>query len=158
MKKFNIKVLVLSVVLGSMAVSCQKDYSLENNEICQKNLANVNLRLHYSIDGQVYQQTFDSKEDRENFISYLIGLTCEGRIIVIGGNSNPNYAPENKDTKTFTTSSKEEMDAWVNEMVEELYEVTVTFDKKTGLYTGTATPPGGGSRTTMAANLSQERE
>jgi hypothetical protein len=61
---------------------------------------------------------------------------------------------ENKDTKTFTTSSKEEMDAWVNEMVEELYEVTVTFDKKTGLYTGTATPPGGGSRTTMT--LSRE--
>ena len=36
------------------------------------------------------------------------------------------------------------------------YDVKYNFDKERGLYIGTATK--GGSRTTMAASLSEERE
>ena len=46
------------------------------------------------------------------------------------------------------------MGTWADEMEKKGYEVSVTFNKETGLYTGTATK--GGSRT-MDANL-LERE
>ncbi|MBR5784241.1 MAG: hypothetical protein IKY43_03630 [Bacteroidales bacterium] len=156
MKIQYLKIAALSIVLGSMAVSCQKDYSLENNEICQKNLANVNPSIHYSVDGQVYQQTFGSEEEYDMIITYLIGLAREGHLINIKGNDNPEYAPAK--TQTFKTANEAEMKEWVKKKRLEGYNVRFYFDEGSGLYTGTATPPGGGSRTTMAANLSQERE
>ena len=153
-KRAFVKAVLLSVAVSGTMVSCQKDEMvLPSQEMSQKNLAHVNTTLRYWIDGVEYCQTFASSAERMNFISYLVGLTRGERTIVIKGTDNPDYAPEEKDKQTFTTSDEKEMDAWVKLMDGKGYDVTVFFDKKTGLYTGTATK--GGGRTTMAVSLSE---
>ena len=150
------KLVLLSVAVAGVMTSCQKDEFqneiLVSQEMSQKNLAHINTTLRYWIDGVGYTREFASQEEKSNFISYLIGLTVNGKKITIGGSENPSYAPEENDKLTFTTSNKAEMDMWAVEMVNKGYTVTVVADKKTGLYTGTATK--GGSRT-MAVSLSE---
>ena len=101
-----------------------------------------------------YNASFTSEAEKNAYISYLIGLTLEGREITIGGSENPSLAPEADDKLTFETEDKEAMDAWAIEMQDKGYNVKYNFDKERNLYTGTATK--GGSRT-MDANL-LERE
>ena len=160
MKKITItKTVLLTVALAGTMASCQKDeFSNEmvvpSQEMSLKEKAHVSLTLRYWIDGVEYNQSFASKAEENAYISYLIGLTLEGKEITIGGSENPSLAPEVGDKLTFETEDKEAMDAWAVEMRGKGYKVDYTFDKERGLYTGTATK--GGSRT-MAASLS-ERE
>ena len=155
------KAVLLSVAMAGIMTSCQKEefqseMVVPSHEMSQKNLAHVSLTLRYWIDGVGYNASFTSEAEQSAFISYLIGLTLEGREITIGGSENPSLAPEADDRLTFTTSDKAQMDAWATEMKDKGYKVSCRYDKETGLYTGTATK--GGSRTTMAASLSEERE
>ena len=156
-KKTFVKAVLLSVAVSGTMVSCQKDEMvLPSHEMSQKNLAHVNTSLRYWIDGVGYSREFASQEEMSNFISYLIGLTLEGREITIGGSENPSLAPEADDKLTFTTSDKAEMKLWSDKMRNKGYYVTVNFDKESGLFTGTATK--GGSRTTTAASLFEDEE
>ena len=153
-------VLLTAALAGTMA-SCQKEeFSSEmvvpSHEMSQKLLAHQELTLRYWIDGVEHNQEYASQQEMDNYICYLIGLTREGKTIIIQGSENPSYAPAENDKLTFTTKDEDKMDAWTLEMRGKGYDVEITFDKETNLYTGTAT--GGGSRTTMAASLSEERE
>ena len=159
--KLITKTVLLSVAMAGVITSCQKDefqseMVLPSHEMSQKNLAHVNTSLRYWIDGVGYSREFASQQEMDEYISYLIGLTREGKTIIIQGSENPSYAPAENDTKTFTTSDEGEIQKWGKEMKGKGYNVKITFDEGTGLYTGTATK--GGSRTTMAASLSEGRE
>ena len=150
------KAVLLSVAMAGVMTSCQKDEFqseiLVSQEMSQKNLAHINTTLRYWIDGVGYSREFASQQEMNNYISYLISLTREGRTVIIQGSENPSYAPSEKDKLTFTTKDFDKMDVWAVEMQGKGYDVKVTFDEKTGLYTGTATK--GGSRT-MAVSLSE---
>ncbi|MBO7201703.1 MAG: hypothetical protein J6V54_09970 [Bacteroidales bacterium] len=159
MYKLNVsKTVLLTVALAGSMASCQKEefqseMVVPSHEMSQKNLAHVSLTLRYWIDGVGYNASFTSEAEKSAYISYLIGLTLEGKEITIGGSQNPSLAPEADDKLTFTTSDKAQMDAWATEMRIKGYDVKITFDKESNLYTGTATK--GGSRTTMAVSLSE---
>ena len=159
-KRAFVKAVLLSVAMAGTMVSCQKDEFqneiLVSQEMSQKNLAHVNTTLRYWIDGVEYSMEFASQQEMNNYVSYLIGLTREGKIVIIQGSENPSYAPNESDTKTFSSKNKSEVYDWSVKMRDDGYDVKITFDKETGIYTGTATK--GGSRTTMAASLSEERE
>ena len=156
--KRQLRIVLLGVALAGTMASCQKDEFqneiLVSQEMSLKNKAHVNPTLRYWIDGVEYQMEFSSFEEMQNYISYLLELTRQGHVITIKGSDNPSMAPEPSDKLTFKTSDKVEMDTWVKDMEKKGYNVTCKFDEETGLYTGTATPPGGGSRTTMT--LSRE--
>jgi len=151
-------VLLTAALAGTMA-SCQKDeFSNEmvpSQEMSLKEKAHVSLTLRYWIDGVEYNQSFASKAEENAYISYLIGLTLEGREITIGGSENPSLAPEADDKLTIETKDRTEIDTWAVEMRGKGYKVSYRFDKERNLYIGTATK--GGSRT-MAASLSEGRE
>ena len=159
MYKLNVsKTVLLTVALAGSMASCQKEefqseMVVPSHEMSQKNLAHVSHTLRYWIDGVGYNASFTSEAEKSAYISYLIGLTLEGKEITIGGSQNPSLAPEADDKLTFTTSDKAQMDAWATEMRIKGYDVKITFDKESNLYTGTATK--GGSRTTMAVSLSE---
>ena len=156
--KLITKTVLLSVAMAGVITSCQKDEMkneiLVSQEMSLKEKAHVNPTLHYWIDGAGYSREFASQQEMDEYISYLIGLTREGKTIIIQGSENPSYAPVENDKLTFTTKDEDKMEAWTLEMRGKGYDVKVSFDEGTGLYTGTATPPGGGSRTTMT--LSRE--
>ncbi len=147
--------------MAGVITSCQKDefqneMVVPSHEMSQKNLAHINTTLRYWIDGVGYSREFASQQEMNNYISYLISLTREGKTVIIQGSENPSYAPSENDKLTFTTKDVDKMDEWTLEMRDKGYRVEISFDDKTGLYTGTATK--GGSRTTMDACLSEERE
>jgi hypothetical protein len=157
--KLITKTVLLSVAMAGVITSCQKDefsseMVLPSHEMSQKLLAHQELTLRYWIDGVEYSMEFGTEQEKSNYISYLISLTREGKTLIIQGSENPSYAPAENDTKTFTTSDEGEIQKWGKEMKGKGYDVEITFDKETNLYTGTATK--GGSRT-MDANL-VERE
>ena len=152
-------VLLTAALAGTMA-SCQKEeFSSEmvvpSHEMSQKVLAHQELTLRYWIDGVGYSASFESEAEKKAFISYLIGLTLEGREITIGGSEKPSLAPEADDKLTIETRDKDVIDTWALEMERKGYKVSCRFDKERNLYIGTATK--GGSRT-MAVSLSEERE
>lgn len=160
MYKLNVsKTVLLTVALAGTMVSCQKDeFSNEmvpSQEMSLKEKAHISLSLQYWIDGVEYNASFTSEAEKSAYISYLIGLTLEGREITIGGTQNPSLAPEADDKLTIETADKTEIETWALEMQDKGYKVSCRFDKERNLYIGTATK--GGSRT-MAANLSEERE
>ena len=159
-KRTITKAVLLSVAMAGVITSCQKEEFqneiLVSQEMSQKNLAHVSHTLRYWIDGVGYNASFTSEAEKSAYISYLIGLTLEGREITIGGSENPSLAPEADDKLTIETKDRAVLEDWVLEMQDKGYEVDCSFDEETGLYTGTATK--GGSRTTMAASLSEGRE
>ena len=159
-KRIITKTVLLSVAMAGAMTSCQKDEFqseiLVSQEMSLKNKAHVNTTLRYWIDGVEYQMEFSSFEEMQNYISDLIELSHKGCVISIKGSDNPSLAPEPNDKLTFQTSDKAELDVWLNDMSKKGYNVEFYFDKERGLYIGTATK--GGSRTTMATNLSEERE
>ena len=156
--KLITKTVLLSVAMAGVITSCQKEEFqneiLVSHEMSQKNLAHVSHTLRYWIDGVGYNASFTSEAEKSAYISYLIGLTLEGKEITIGGSQNPSLAPEADDKLTFTTSDKVEMGTWADEMEKKGYIVDIDFDKETGLYTGTATKDG--SRTMAASLLERE--
>ena len=159
MKNIAFKTLLLSVAVSGTMASCQKEeFSSEmvvpSHEMSQKLLAHQELTLRYWIDGVEHNQEYASQQEMDEYISYLIGLTREGKTIIIQGSENPSYAPVENDKLTFTTKDEEKMDAWAEEMYGKGYDVEITFDKETNLYTGTATK--GGSRTMAASLLERE--
>ena len=106
-------VLLTAALAGTMA-SCQKDeFSNEmvpSQEMSLKEKAHVSHTLRYWIDGVEYNQSFASKAEENAYISYLIGLTLEGREITIGGSRNPSLAPEADDKLTIETADKTEIE------------------------------------------------
>jgi hypothetical protein len=157
--KLITKTVLLSVAMAGVITSCQKDefsseMVLPSHEMSQKLLAHQELTLRYWIDGVEYSMEFGTEQEKSNYISYLISLTREGKTLIIQGSENPSYAPTESDKLTFTTKNGTDMDAWIIEMEGKGYNVEVTFDKETNLYTGTATK--GGSRTMAASLLERE--
>ena len=70
------KVVLLSVALTGTMVSCQKESEMvPSQELSQKSLAQETSILFYKIDGEEYYQKFLSREERNEFIRYLIRLT-----------------------------------------------------------------------------------
>ena len=150
------KIMLLSVALTGTMVSCQKDSEMEpSQELSQKSLAQETSILFYKIDGIEYYQKFHSREERNEYIRYLIRLTTKGHTIVIKGDEKPSMAPSESDQKDFKTTDKAEMDAWAVDMKSKGYDVFFTFDKETGTYIGRVIPDEGRTTTTV---ISTERD
>ena len=92
------KTVLLSVAMAGIMTSCQKEeFSNEilvSQEMSLKEKAHVSHTLRYWIDGVGYNASFTSEAEKSAYISYLIGLTLEGKEITIGGSQNPSLAPE----------------------------------------------------------------
>ncbi len=156
MNKRLLKAVLLSVALTGTMVSCQKESEMiSSQELSQKSLAQERSILFYKIDEEEYYQKFLSREERNEFIRYLIRLTTRGHIIVIEGDEKPSMAPSEGDLQDFNTSDKEEVDTWSIAMQDAGYTVMVIFDEKTGTYIGRIVPKE--SRTTTTA-ISTERD
>ena len=154
MTKKITKIMLLSVALTGTMVSCQKDNEMvPSQELSQKSLAQETPILFFWIDGEEHDKKFDSQEEREEFISYLIRLTTKGHVIVIESNEKPDYAPDDK--REFDTKDEDEIDKWAKEMGGKGYNVEVEFDEENGTFKGTAIPRETGTTTTA---ISTERD
>ena len=127
-------------MLSVAATSCQKETLTEPRTPVVEENANAACIMVYSIDGVTGRTTLRSPSERAAFISRMVALAGEGHKVTFRqevNNSTNALAP--KDTQTFSSSDKNEIDAWAVSMVTQGYSVIITFDESTGVYTGTAT-------------------
>ena len=156
MTKTIFKTVLLSVALTGTMVSCQKESEMiSSQELSQKSLAQETSILYYKIDREKYYQKFLSREERNEFIFYLLHLTRNGHIITIKGNDNFEYAPGELNKQKFETTDEREMLVWIIDMIARGYNVEYGYNDASGTYVGTATREGNERGTTA---ISTERD
>lgn len=116
------------------ATSCQKD----NIDSCftNENLLSNN-QMYYSTDGTSQSIMLLNDDDWNTFLNNMFALVKEGYTVTIWGNKGPSQVE--KKTVTFTTTSEDEAQAWVKDMLCQGYSVSMDYDKTTGIYTCIAT-------------------
>lgn len=130
MKK-EIRTFALFAVLTLAATSCQKEIGVNPMAISEQTSETIDVV--YSIDGEVFRITINESE-WDAFVERMLALAREGYRVSFSKNGDSMVSPR-KEIVTFTTTSEEEAHAWANNMANQGYEVTITYDKKTKIYT-----------------------
>ena len=125
--KINTKTVLIIGTLSMAAVGCQKDDCL----IKHYNSSVVETHSYkYAVNGEI----LTSNEFGPNFFERMIALAREGYEVTIF--SNVPFSPNSsKETVTFTTSDADEATIGAKNMYDNGYTVTISYDKKTGIYT-----------------------
>ena len=134
MKKKTILVASLAV-LGLMATGCQKEQMLVPQSVVAENSAIYTV--NYSVDGESNAVILHNDGELTALLQQLNALARQGHRVVVSQSGTTNTVSA-KEVVTFTTYSEEEMLAWEIARIKEGYTVTVVYDEKTGIYTGTA--------------------
>ena len=135
MKKKVISI-ALVAVLGTMAVSCQKENIIDQTNIVAEDAAVYKVR--YTVDGATYYLTIVGEDAWHNFLNRMMALAEEGHKVSFRNEEAASRVVPSKDTVTYTTTSHDEAVSWAENMTNQGYEVIIEFDKKTGIYTCTA--------------------
>jgi len=135
MKK-TITTIALLAVLGTLAVSCQKENIVEQTSI---NAEAVQVyKVSYSIDGRYYQLTLIGEESWHDFLTRMFALAEEGHRVSFRNENVSSQEALSKEVVTYTTSDHDDAYTWAEKMSNAGYLVTVEYDRKTGKYTCTA--------------------
>jgi uncharacterized cupredoxin-like copper-binding protein len=129
----TIKVIALCGVLGTMAVSCQKENLVEENTniVAQ---ANTVRNVVYNVDGIDHRITLIGDDSWNNFLQHMFALAEEGHRVTFRNEDNTVNVATAKEIVTFSTKDKKKAEAWCEEMVEAGYEVSIYFDPDTNTY------------------------
>lgn len=138
MKK-TIVTFALVAVLGSLAVSCQKENIVDQTSIVAENGSIYKVR--YSIDGTTHHFTIVGYDAWHDFLNWMLALAEEGHRVSFQKEDVERQTDSAKTTVVYTTTNHDDAYKWVDKMSDEGYEVTVEFDSRTGIYTCTAIRP-----------------
>ena len=132
--KINFKKFALIAVLGLTATGCQKEnmLPLSGNEQTMET-----IQVVYSINGEVFLTTL-SESEWDAFLERMMALAREGYEVSFSKNRS-SLTSQSKEIVTFVTTSEQKAHAWSNEMLNQGYEVTISYNQKTGEYTCIAT-------------------
>lgn len=131
MKKI-IKSVALIAVLSLAATGCQKENYNENG-IPTEDVVAVHT-VTYSIDGEMRHASFQTEQQWHDFLRWMFALAEEGhRVTFRNGGCFQNAST--KKVITFETHSQEEAYSWAEAREKEGFEVSVTYDPHTGIYT-----------------------
>ncbi|MBQ6238057.1 MAG: hypothetical protein IJK07_07550 [Bacteroidales bacterium] len=125
--------LALLAVLGTLAVSCQKENIIDETSIVEEN-AKI-YTVSYSVDGVNHQITLIGDEAWHDFLNRMFALVEEGHKVSFRNEERASRVASSKESVTYTTTNREEAYTWAEKMTNEGYTVIVSFDKKTGVYT-----------------------
>lgn len=121
------------IILCMAAVSCQKENI--SNPISINAEITSSQNVSYMIDGTTYQIILHNQAEWDAFIQRMLALARNGHSIVLSNGESVATVSSTKEIVTFTTDDENEANAWATEMIKDGYSVTITFDKKTGIYT-----------------------
>ena len=137
MTRINLKFIALALLLGGLLPACQKEEMVEQNYHAVEN--NQTATITYIIDNELYTAEIRNDREREELFSYLLLMAKEGHKVSCYDESKQEQTYGAKEKVTFTTTSEAEAKEWIKKMIKEGYEVQLTYDEKTGMYTCTAT-------------------
>jgi len=130
MKK-NIKTIAVFAALSLIAASCQKDETVLLQQSSVQEATSNNVK--YTIDGKEYCQIIRSEQDWSDFLYRMLALAEEGHIVSIS--SRVAATSLAKEVVTYTTTNKTEAFNWADSMSDQGYDVTISYDNTTGVYT-----------------------
>lgn len=132
MKKTIISV-ALVAVLGSMAVSCQKEDVIYPTSIVAE--SNIIYIVRCSIDGETNTISLVGEDAWNEFLDYMFALAEEGHEVSFRNEKESLQNDYAKETVTYTTTDKNKAYEWAENKSKEGYKVTIFFDKDNGSYT-----------------------
>ena len=135
MKKRIITVALLATI-GMVAVSCHKEENILANTMAIEN--NAKYSITYLIDGVPTTFNTDNDDDVYSLMSQLMDIAASGRFVRVY-NQNTTSTIATKETVTYVTTDKTLATTWSAEMVLQGYQVSISYNQRTGEYTCTAT-------------------
>ncbi len=134
MKKFIIP-LALMALLGTVAVSCQKETI--SDPVSSVEQVCVIRTVRYSVDGVNRTVTLYGEEAWASFVRNMLQLTKEGHVVCFSNENAQSSGISSKETIKFTTKDQAEAETWVANKIDEGYTVTMIY--KNGQYICIAT-------------------
>lgn len=131
MKK-NFKSVALFLVLGFVAVSCQKEDLSNIPVVAGQEETTVNAV--YSINGEMFYTVLHGESAWHDFIKQMLALAREGYEVSFSRNGN-SLAASTKEKVTYVTKSEDDANDWARKMSNDGYIVTITYDDETGEFT-----------------------
>ena len=135
MKKIITTIALLSV-LGTLAVSCQKENDSFQTPIEAE--SSTIYKICYSIDGKVYRITLVGDDTWHDFLNRMLALAEEGHRVSFRNENASSQDALTKEVITYTTNDHDDAYTWAEKMSNTGYLVTVEYDRETGKYTCTA--------------------
>ena len=137
----KIKTLALLAVLSIASAGCQKENIVETQP-AMLDPHNVEVRdITYTIDGVIFYTTIRGEQHWQDFLDSMFAYAKEGHKVSIKDNSIYPNAQKSREVVTYTTSSQGDAKNWCDRMLSNGYEVQMTYDPRTGIYTCTAVGP-----------------
>lgn len=136
MTRINLKFIALALLLGGLLPACQKEEMVEQN--CHAVENNQTATITYIIDNKSFAVEIRNDREREELFSYLLLMAKEGHKVSCYDESKREQNYGTKEKVTYETANEAEANKWMYEMFEAGYEVQLTYDEKTGMYTCTA--------------------
>ncbi len=133
--KITFKSIALLAVLTLASTSCQKENEVTPMATSEQTTETINVV--YSINGEVYCATL-SESEWDAFLERMLALAREGYEVSFSKNGDSLSSPK-KEIVTFTTTDEHEAHSWADNMANNGYSVTISYDKKTGIFTCIAT-------------------
>ena len=134
--KRTITTIALLAVLGTLAVSCQKENDSVQTPIEAE--SSTIYKICYSIDGKVYRITLVGDDTWHDFLNRMLALAEEGHRVSFRNENASSQDALTKEVITYTTNDHDDAYTWAEKKLNEGYEVTVEYDRETGKYTCTA--------------------
>lgn len=132
MRKIFITI-ALFAVLGTLAVSCQKENIIDDTCVVAEN--GTVYTVSYSVDGATHHITLIGEDAWHDFLNRMFALAEEGHEVSLRNEDRASRVLSSKDVVTYTTTNRDDAYAWADKMSDEGYAVTIRFDKETGIYT-----------------------
>ena len=126
MKKV-IKTVALLGMLSLAATGCMKE------NVANPVATTTGYELAYTTGSYYGHENLNSDEEWSLFLDRMFALAKEGyEVTIIGNNSSVSSA---KEVVTYTTTSEEDAKNWTKNMVQQGYDVSISYDDRTGVYT-----------------------
>ena len=124
--------IALFAVLGSLAVSCQKENIIDETNIVAEN-GSV-YKVSYTVDGVTHQLTLVGDEAWHDFLNRMVALAEEGHEVTFRNEEAASRIVSTKETVTYTTPNHDDAINWAAKMADDGYTVTIIFDEENKVY------------------------
>ncbi len=131
----KVKTLAIFLAIAMATASCQKESLMQFNENGTPAVT-VNT-VYYTMNGQEGSLNLPNDEAWDSFLDRMLALAREGNVVTFSQGHKPGSSLS-KEKVTYTTTSEDDAKRWAKEMSDQGYDVTISYDKTTGIYTCTA--------------------
>ena len=130
--KTIIKTLALFMAFSFVTTGCQKETFTDTGDAIG-DVASTQV-VTFTVNGETSLRVITSEEDWLSFLNWMVALAKEGNKVSFYRGAYKIRGIQ-KDVITYVTKSHDDAVSWANEMSNAGYEVSIDYNKETGVYT-----------------------